>query len=202
MGKKGNLIVIESNDKSMKGAVVDELFRRMQDCHIFFKRMNSANRTVKRLEVIAKEEFGRNLDWLTSFMFAESSLLETLSACNDYGVGKIASSGGNVLIDQFDASIYVDNFGEDKTLNNLFHTVNNNVVSMFNPKLRIFLATSKSNLSKKEGSDYIKHLDKYLKFYSRLEEKGQNVKIVHISDQSFNETCNQIEKIIRDLVAV
>lgn len=200
MNKVGKFIVIESNDEAMKNAVVDELFRRLHDYDIFFKRMKDVNEVVEKFETISKGQFGRDLDWMTSFMFAEAALLETVSSFNDFGLGKLALTGKNVIIDQYDASIYVNIVPGDNGLNTLFHGVNNQVLKELNPSIRILLAATRLDLTKAESTRYIRRLDRYHKFYSRLEKKSNNISIVHVSDENFDEACSHVERIIKETI--
>jgi hypothetical protein len=196
----GKLIVIESNDDEMKNIVISKLINRLsENTNVNFARMDEINNTTNSLQAVTLKKSKYELGWRTSLNCAESILLLKIGD-NASGIKHLTNNGTNIIIDQFDVSLFVKFVPEEVESSFLFSNINKHIISAIKPSARILLAVSKSDLSKDEDNKFNSTLNRYCKIYRR-ENLENDCRILHFSDSNFNEACDNLEEIVRKIIS-
>ncbi len=184
MEKLGKLIVIESNSVTIKKEIVENLSNRFSVSHGL--TYHSVSDVFDKADAPEIEEMERSLffqNGRSNILFAESLLSDVIEDC----IMPELIAGGNVLVDAYDQFIMANCIrAYDEELFNFFFKINDEVIGICKPTLRVYLNVIKDNpdISDEEEDTCLKL--KYNKYYTRAHLCGGKLVVVDVLDSSDN----------------
>lgn len=190
MNKLGKFIVIESNSVTVKKEIVENLSNQFSGSHGL--TYHSVSDVFDKTDTPEIEDMERSLffqNGRSNILFAESLLSDVIEDC----IMPELIAGGNVIVDAYDQFIMANCIHvNDEELFNFFFKINDEVIGICKPTLRVYLNVVKDNpdISDEEEEGCLKQ--KYNKYYTRAHLCGGKLVVVDVLDSSDDSKINAL----------